>query len=713
MVQQRRARHAKPSSSALPAPAFSFSGAHVGTDILASLVVFLVALPLCIGIGVASGVPVELGIISGIVGGLIVGLLPGSSLQVSGPAAGLATLVMEMVTEHGVGMLGPVVLATGAIQIALGLFGLGRLFQAISLSVVQGMLAGIGLPLILGQLYAVADSEQHGSALKNAAGMPALASEVMANHQTLVAVGLGAFTVVLCFVWKKVPGALGKVPAALVAVLAGSLIAALPGVHVDRVEVNDLFAAVHIPGLSDFGSLADLSVIKLAITFAVIASAESLFSAAAVDRMHDGSKTKYNPELVAQGVGNSLCGLLGALPITAVIARSAANVQAGGKTKLSRILHGLWLLGFGLMLPDLLAFVPISVLAGVLVHAGWKLFDPGQFAKMWRKDRGEGLVMVVTFAAIIFTNLLEGVLAGLAIATVMAALRMSRLRIDQSEVDGTTHLTMSGNATFLLLPKLTDTLEALNGKLRVHIDMIGVSHLDLACRAQVEEWAEQRRQSGAEHVVLLLPEETHPKTVDEEAEDWLAEQSETAADRLPPWHENEAAIDDYLMRQGYAVHPGPPPGYGVPYGHGAPGMYHPPMPPVPTMQPMPSMPPMPPMPQPYGDPRAYAPVHTHGAQPGHYPGAHPAPQPGSYAGAHPGHHPGTHPAPHQGWQPGSHPGTHPAPHQGAQPGYPPGADPRTLPGAHPGSYAGPHPSPYPGQDPGYGPSTYGGGPVRG
>ncbi|MFG3254224.1 SulP family inorganic anion transporter [Streptomyces sp. NPDC048172] len=495
-------------------------GGVVVNDSVASLVVFLVALPLCIGVAAASGVPVSLGIISGIIGGLVVGLLPGSSLQVSGPAAGLAALVLEFVTTHGVGMLGPVVLAAGLVQIALGLLRMGRVFQSISVSVVQGMLAGIGLPLILSQSYALMDAEQHGSALENLSGLPALLGDTFADPGMARALALGVLSLAVCFLWKKVPGPPGKVPAPLVAVVLGAAVAALPGFDVRRVVVGDLLGAVDMPGPSEFSGLADPAVLGMVVTFAVIASAESLFSAAAVDRMHTGPRTEYNKELFAQGVGNSLCGLAGALPMTAVIARSSANVQAGAKTKISRVLHGGWLLGFGLLLPGLLGLIPVTVLAGILVHAGWKLFDPAAFPKMWRTDRGEGVVMIVTTLAIIVANLLEGVLAGLAVAIVLSALRMSRVTVrtetetetETETGDGAaTRLVLGGNMTFLRLPRLSEALESVADHARVCVDLTGVHHLDLACRSRVEEWAEQRRKAGAEETRVLLPgEETDP-----------------------------------------------------------------------------------------------------------------------------------------------------------------------------------------------------------
>ncbi|USQ88193.1 SulP family inorganic anion transporter [Streptomyces phaeoluteigriseus] len=476
------------------------------TEITASLVVFLVALPLCIGVAVASGVPAELGIISGVIGGLVVGAARGSTLQVSGPAAGLAALVAETVLEHGVAMLGVIVLFSGLLQIVLGLVRFGRFFQAISLAVVQGMLAGIGLPLMFSQAYPAADAKAPGTPIENMAGVPGLLADTAGNPQALIAAGLGILTVVLSFLWKKVPGPVGKVPAALVAVGIGIAVAALPGVDVRTLQVGNLLASVDVPGAEQFAGLADAGIITAILTFTVIASAESLFTAAAVDRMHDGPRTRYNPELIAQGAGNTVAGLLGALPITAVVARSSANVQAGAKTRLSRTLHGLWLLAFALLLPQVLALIPISVLAGVLIHSGWKLFAPQEFPKMWRQDRGECAVMTLTTLVIVATALLEGVLVGLAAGIVLAAVRMSQTVIRQDTDDDTAKVVMAGNATFLRLPQLIEALEAAaeSEKPRIRLDLTGVTHLDHACRSQVEEFVTQQRGKGL-RVELLLP----------------------------------------------------------------------------------------------------------------------------------------------------------------------------------------------------------------
>lgn len=338
--------------------------------------------------------------------------------------------------------------------------------------------------------------------------MPGLLADTLADPQAMTAALLGVVTIVLSFLWKKMPGPVKKIPAALVAVGIGIGVAALPGVDVKTLQVGNLLASVQVPGSEQLAGLADVGILTAILTFTVIASAESLFTAAAVDRMHSGPRTRYNAELVAQGAGNTVAGLLGALPITAVVARSSANVQAGAKTRISRTLHGLWLLAFALLLPQVLALIPISVLAGVLVHSGWKLFAPEEFPKMWRQDRGEFAVMTLTTLVIVATALLEGVLIGLAAGVVLAALRMSRtvIRQDLDGDDDVAQVVMAGNATFLRLPQVIEALEAAaaSGRPRIRLDLTGVTHLDHACRNQVEEFTAQQRGLGT-RVELLMP----------------------------------------------------------------------------------------------------------------------------------------------------------------------------------------------------------------
>ncbi|MEU3749013.1 MULTISPECIES: SulP family inorganic anion transporter [Streptomyces] len=470
-------------------------------DFAASLVVFLVALPLCIGVAVASGVPAELGLITGIVGGIVTGLMRGSSLQVSGPAAGLTVLVLEAVRTFGLPVLGVIVLAAGLLQIAMGLLRWGRWFRAISLSVVEGMLAGIGLVIIAGQLYAAAGITAPESGLDKLAGLPGALVDTLGSSTALVSLALGAGTVLLIVGWRRMPRRARAVPGALVAVLLAALATAAFDLPVQTVRVSGVLDAVHLPGAESLSSLADPALLGTVIAFALIASAESLFSAAAVDRLHTGTRTDYDKELVAQGAGNTLCGLLGALPLTAVIVRSSANVEAGARTKASRVLHGVWLLLFVALLPAVLAYIPLAALAGILVHAGWKLIPFKGVLTLWRRHRGEALVLLSTASAIVVVGMFEGVLIGLVLSVAKAAWEASHLRIEHSD-DGrdAVLVRLQGTVTFLRLPQILDSLEALPSNRRVVLDLAGVHHLDHACRAALESWAERHSGADAEAV---------------------------------------------------------------------------------------------------------------------------------------------------------------------------------------------------------------------
>ncbi|MEU9774947.1 MULTISPECIES: SulP family inorganic anion transporter [unclassified Streptomyces] len=470
----------------------------VRRDVLASLVVFLVALPLCVGVAVASGVPAELGLITGIVGGLVVGALPGSSLQVSGPAAGLTVLVHEAVQTFGLAALGALVLVSGLIQIGLGALRFGRVFRAISVSVVHGMLAGIGLVLIFGQLYTMAGLEQPRSGFEKIIGVPGLVADVLASRQALTAAALGLGTIAVLVLWKKLPARVQVLPAPLAAVALATAVAAAGGLSVPRVEVQGLLSAVQPPGTSAFAALASLAAVGTVLAFALIASAESLFSAAAVDRMHDGKGTEYDKELMAQGVGNTLCGALGALPLTAVIVRSSANVQAGARTKLSRILHGLWLVLFAALLPAAIGIIPLAALAGVLIHAGCKLVPAGELRPLWRRHRGEALVLAATALAIVAVGMFEGVLLGLLLAVVKCAWETSQVQVGVHELtDGRLIVSITGSATFLRLPRLLEALEAIPQDRPVELDLTGVRHLDHACATTLDTWAQRRGTSVA------------------------------------------------------------------------------------------------------------------------------------------------------------------------------------------------------------------------
>ncbi|MFE3271047.1 SulP family inorganic anion transporter [Streptomyces sp. NPDC059215] len=457
-------------------------------DLYASLVVFLVALPLCVGVAIASGVPAELGLVTGIVGGLVAGMLPGSSLQVSGPAAGLTVLVYEAVQTYGLPALGVLVLGAGLVQLVLGALRLGRWFRAVSVAVVQGMLAGIGLVLIAGQVYALGDTAAPASGLGKIAGLSSLPGAAEPR-----ALAVGGATVAVLLLWPRWRRGARVVPAPLVAVALASAATGLWDLPVRRVTVHGLLDSVQPPSLAELGRLTEVGVLGTVLAFALIASAESLFSAAAVDRLHRGPRTDYDRELIAQGAGNAVCGVLGALPMTAVIVRSAANVRAGARTKASRVLHGVWLLLFTAVVPGVLGIIPVAALAGLLVHAGCKLVPVREVRTLWRGHRGEVVVLGVTAVAIVAGNLFEGVLIGLALAVAKTAWDISHVHVEtEDRGDAGMVVRVVGNATFLRLPKLLDALEALPHDRDVRLELGGLRHVDHACAAALERWAAAR-----------------------------------------------------------------------------------------------------------------------------------------------------------------------------------------------------------------------------
>ncbi|TYK49419.1 SulP family inorganic anion transporter [Actinomadura decatromicini] len=469
-------------------------------DIAASLVVFLVALPLCVGVAVASGVPAELGLVTGIVGGLVTGLLPGSSLQVSGPAAGLTVLVYEAVKTYGLPALGAIVLAAGLLQVLLGALRCGSWFRGISTAVVEGMLAGIGLVIIAGQLYAMAGVAAPASGIGKIAGLPGLAGDLAASATLWPSFAIGAGTMALMPLWQRLPARARVAPGALVAVSSATAVTWLLGLDVKTVEVRGLIDSIQPPGTDVLATLGP-GVIGTVLAFTLIASAESLFSAAAVDRMHDGPRTDYDRELIAQGAGNIVCGTLGALPMTAVIVRSATNVQAGARTKASRVLHGVWLLLFAALLPAVLALIPLAALAGVLVYAGVKLLPVEQFPVLWRAHRGEAVILAATAVAIVAISMFEGVLIGVLLSVVKAAWQTSHIKLEVvDEGSGPVHAHLSGNATFLRLPKILDDLEALPKNRPIELDLTGLHHLDHTCRTALTTWTEQHNAESTEQV---------------------------------------------------------------------------------------------------------------------------------------------------------------------------------------------------------------------
>lgn len=379
-----------------------------GRDVIASLIVFLVALPLCLGIALASGATPAQGIITGIVGGIVTGTLSGSPLQVSGPAAGLTVVVFDLIRDHSAAALGPAVLAAGLVQIALGLAGAGQVLRRIPHSIVEAMMAAIGLSIIASQMMVAGDLPPRAGAFANVSALPGALPH--ANPAALLAAGLSLGLILL---WERAaPDRLRMLPAPLLGVACATLAAGGLGLAVRHIALPpSLLHAVQLPRWGDLGGLASQSGAVSVLSLALIASIESLLSAAAVQRMTGRrGRGDFDRELMAQGIGNACCGMLGALPMTGVIVRSAANVRAGARSRNAAVLHGVWLLLLVELAPGVLRLVPSAALAGVLLLVGVRLVSLHHLRGAYRD--GAILPYAATVLVALASNLLTGVACG-------------------------------------------------------------------------------------------------------------------------------------------------------------------------------------------------------------------------------------------------------------------------------------------------------------
>lgn len=610
-------------------------------DLLASVVVFLVALPLCMGIAIASGVPVAAGLITGIVGGLIVGVLGGSPLQVSGPAAGLTVLVLAFVADPRLGypLLGTAVLLAGVLQVAAGTLKLGQWFRAVSPAVIRGMLTGIGVLIFASQFHVMVDGKPRSSGWKNlitipeaivkGAPLPEIGTRESRRFETkqLIAFGMlhehqqeiqelveeavsrtpdeaqvdrqsarlkqlaedqariatsleeqlyafqsteiefadqkrmerarnaaqdavsavaraeedlvegrlatardtqreavaalddvleklkshewaakvGVAAILLIVGWQSLPSKkLKLLPAPLVAIVTVTVVTAVFKLPVLFVEVPDrLIDGVHLPSWTVLQEAPWLLMAKSAVVFAVVASAETLLCATAVDKMHTGSRTNYDRELAAQGVGNIVCGVLGALPMTGVIVRSAANVQAGARTRWSAILHGVWLLIFVAALGFLLRLIPTAALAAILVFTGWRLINFKGMKELVQYGWGEVAVFAATVITIVAVDLLTGVLTGIVLAAAKLLYTFSHLDVETeyNEAEDRTFMHLHGVASFIRLPRLATALEQVSPGTELHVELHNLDYVDHACLELLMDWAKQHETTGGRLVI--------------------------------------------------------------------------------------------------------------------------------------------------------------------------------------------------------------------
>ena len=471
-------------------------------DLLASVVVFLVALPLCMGIAIASGVPAAAGLITGIIGGLVVALLAGAPLQVSGPAAGLSVIVWELVNEYGIATLGIIIMIAGAAQLFAGLAKLGQWFRAVSPAVIHGMLAGIGVLILASQFHVMLDDKPKGSGLVNLISIPqAMLKGIIPADGSVhfQAAMIGLATLVTIAFWRRfAPGKLKVIPAPLVAVVNATITAKLTGVDIARVQVPaNLLDAVQLPSLASLSSMS-WSLVTAGLALAFVASAETLLCATAVDKMHDGPRTKYDKELAAQGVGNMLCGLVGALPMTGVIVRSSANVEAGGKTRNSAFLHGIWLLVFVAALPFVLQQIPVAALAAILVFTGYKLINIAAIRQLAGYGRGEVAIYFATLVTIVAVDLLSGVVLGIVLSLVKLLYTFSHLEVETRRRDdgGEIDMFLRGSATVIRLPRLAARLDEVPANTELHVHLEELDYIDHACLELLANWEKQHEMTG-------------------------------------------------------------------------------------------------------------------------------------------------------------------------------------------------------------------------
>ena len=501
-------------------------------DAPAGLVVFLVALPLCLGIALASGAPLFSGIISGIIGGLIVSLLSASSVSVSGPAAGLAVIVATAIQSLGsfpAFLLA--VLVAGVAQVGFGFLRAGRIANYVPNAVIKGMLAAIGVVIILKQIpHALGrdtgyegDFDFFRSADGASTTLSDVADAVVSANGEAILISLISLAILLAWdsPWVKSRKSLAMVPGALIVVAVGILLNGLfQAVSPDfflRAEDGHL---VTLPGGGPAELLAQLSgpdwsrwtdrrIYSTGLTLAIVASIESLLSLEASDKL-DPQRRISNPdrELLAQGVGNIAAGMLGGLPVTAVIVRSSANVYAGARSRWSAFIHGLLLLVCVVAIPGLLNRIPLASLAAVLLMVGYKLTKPALYRDSWKAGLDQFIPFIVTVLAIVFTDLLIGVLIGVVFGVIFVIRTNHHAAFTLVHQDSMYLLRFNKDASFVNKSELKDKLASLPAQSSVIIDGTKASFIDSDLYDVIADFTE-----GAQHKQIAIQfKQFHNKT---------------------------------------------------------------------------------------------------------------------------------------------------------------------------------------------------------
>lgn len=463
-------------------------------DMPASIVVFLVALPLCLGIAMASGAPLYSGLIAGIIGGIVVGSLSGSPLGVSGPAAGLAVIVLNAITDLG-GFeifLVAVVLA-GIIQLILGFAKAGLIAYFFPSSVIHGMLAGIGVLIALKQIpHAFGyDKDPEGDFSFNQVDGHNTFNELVHMLQDISpgALTVAVVSLVILILWetkffkslKFTKLVQGPLVAVVMGIVLNKMFVSIPEFAISADHLVKIPVAESVDGFISNFTFPDISALSrpdvyiTAIVIAVVASLETLLCVEATDKQDLLKRiTPTNRELKAQGIGNILSGLIGGLPVTQVIVRSSANMQSGGKTKASAIMHGMLLLGSIIAIPAVLNHIPLATLAAILLVVGYKLAKPALFTKMYSQGWGQFIPFMVTILGIVFTNLLAGIALGMVVA-VFIILRNNfkvpfKMKKENLEGKDNIRIVLSEDVTFLNKASIQKTLAQIPDNTTVEID---------------------------------------------------------------------------------------------------------------------------------------------------------------------------------------------------------------------------------------------------
>ena len=456
------------------------------------------------GIALASGAPVIAGLIAAAVGGIVAGALGGAPLQVSGPAAGLTVIVFGIVQTFGWPTACLIGLIAGLIQIAFGALKIARASLAITPAVVHGMLAGIGLTIALAQLCVVFGGKPAANAFGNLKALPGLATN---GH--LPSIALGGLALLILFLWPRLPKAIQKVPGPLVAVAIPTLISVVGNFEMARVDLPDKltegFVFPTLPESAKWGG-----VLVAAATIAIVASVESLLSAVATDKMHDGPRADLDRELLGQGAANVVSGALGGLPVTGVIVRSSANIASGATSRASAILHGVWIILFVVFFGVHIERIPLAVLAGLLVFIGFKLVSMEHIRDLMRHR--ELPIYIVTALGVTFFGLLSGVAAGLVLSYAILLRRMGSVRIEIETMQDRTRLLVDGTLTSINVPKLSARLAEVPKGAHVDIDL-HVDFMDHAAFEALHSWEAGHIRGGGEVEIV------------EHREDWYGDRS--------------------------------------------------------------------------------------------------------------------------------------------------------------------------------------------